>query len=103
MGNAAKGRALGVGGVFFRSKNPERLGNWYADALGFNVDNWGGTYGTGFSPEEMPKGSFTVWSIFAKSTEYFGPSGQSHMINLVVDNLDQALENVAGQGPVLEP
>ena len=98
MGAAAKGRALGVGGVFFRSNNPGRLGKWYADALGLSVENWGDTHGTSFSPDSMPKGSFTVWSVFAANTEYFGDSGQGHMINLVVDDLDAALANVKAAG-----
>ncbi len=42
--------------------------------------------------------SFTVWSAFAADTEYFGSSVQAYMINLVVDDLDAALENVAAGG-----
>ena len=40
----------------------------------------------------MPPASFTVWSAFAAGTEYFGPSGQAYMINLVVDVLYSALD-----------
>ena len=50
----------------------------------------------------MPRNAFTVWSAFAEDTEYFGPPSQGYMINLVVDDLDQALENVRrGGGTVL--
>jgi len=51
----------------------------------------------------MPKHGFTVWSAFAKDTEYFGDSGQSYMINLVVDDLDAALANVAAGGAHVLP
>lgn len=98
MSESKTGRVLGVGGVFFRSKDPAKLGDWYAENLGFDVESWGETRGTSFSPLDMPDGSFTVWSAFESSTEYFGASGQGYMINLVVDNLDAALEKVAAAG-----
>ena len=98
MSKAEKGRALGVGGVFFRSQDPARLGKWYADVLGLQVENWGNTHGTSFAPADMPPASFTVWSAFAADTEYFGDSGQGHMINLVVDDLDAAMARVRAGG-----
>lgn len=96
--NQDKGKVLGVGGIFFRSNDPARLGDWYQEHLGFQVEEWGDTRGTSFVPSNMPPASFTVWSAFAAGTEYFGPSGQAYMINLVVDDLDAALENVAAGG-----
>ncbi|NCF64111.1 MAG: VOC family protein [Gammaproteobacteria bacterium] len=98
MSKESKGRVLGVGGVFFRSSEPGRLGDWYAEHLGFEVEAWGDTRGSSFSPADMPANSFTVWSAFAADTEYFGSSGQAYMINLVVDDLDAALKNVAVGG-----
>ena len=98
-----KGRVLGVGGVFFRSADPARLGEWYAQHLGFQVEAWGDTRGTSFAPGDMPRSSFTVWSAFAANTEYFGNSSQGYMINLVVDDLDAALQRVEeGGAQVLE-
>jgi predicted enzyme related to lactoylglutathione lyase len=94
----SSGKVLGVGGIFFRSEDPARLGSWYQEHLGFQVEEWGDTRGTSFAPSEMPPASFTVWSAFAAGTPYFGPSGQAYMINLVVDDLDAALENVAAGG-----
>lgn len=103
MNEAHKDHALGVGGVFFRSNDPARLGAWYAQFLGLQVEAWGTTQGTSFAPADMPGNSFTVWSAFAADTEYFGPTGQAYMINLVVDDLDAALVNVkAGGADVLE-
>jgi predicted enzyme related to lactoylglutathione lyase len=97
------GRALGVGGVFFRSGDPGRLGHWYAEHLGLGVESWGGTFGTSFFPADLPDNAFTVWSAFSGDTEYFGDSGQSFMINLVVDDLDAALANVAAGGASVLP
>ena len=95
MSEKKSGRVLGVGGIFFRSKDPARLGDWYAECLGFEIEAWGETRGTSFSPLDMPRGSFTVWSAFESATEYFGTSGQGYMINLVVDDLDSALATIA--------
>lgn len=103
MSESNKGRVLGVGGVFFRSADPARLGAWYAEHLDLQIENWGQTHGTSFSPADMPASGFTVWSAFSADTEYFGTSGQGHMINLVVDDLDAALNNVrSGGAEVLE-
>lgn len=98
MSEHKAGRALGVGGIFFRSTNPERLGDWYARHLGFAVESWGSTRGASFEPGRLPSTAFTVWSVFAADTEYFGAARQSYMINLVVDDLDAALANVAAGG-----
>jgi len=98
MIDTKKGHVLGVGGVFFRSDDPGRLGDWYAEHLGFQVEAWGDTRGASFTPSTMPPAAFTVWSAFAANTEYLGGSGQAYMINLVVDDLDAALQNVADGG-----
>lgn len=103
MAKIKKGRALGVGGVFFRSLDPARLATWYKEALGIETEAWGSTHGTSFSPEAMPANAFTVWSTFASDTEYFGLLSQSFMINLVVDDLDAALENVRKAGGEVIP
>jgi len=98
-----KGRVLGIGGIFFRSKDPARLGAWYSEHLGLQTEAWGTTHGSSFAPADMPPSGFTVWSAFAANTEYFGGSGQGYMINLVVDDLDAALRNVkAGGAEVLD-
>jgi predicted enzyme related to lactoylglutathione lyase len=102
MADKVTGRVLGVGGVFFRSPDPGRLANWDQETLGLEIEAWGATHGTSFSPDAMPANSFTVWSTFASDTEYFGDRRQSFMINLVVDNLDAALTKVrAGGGEVI--
>ena len=103
MADKTSGRVLGVGGVFFRSPDPGRLANWYREALGLEIEAWGTTHGTSFSPEQMPANSFTVWSTFASDTEYFGDRRQAFMINLVVDDLDAALSNVRAAGGEVIP
>jgi predicted enzyme related to lactoylglutathione lyase len=103
MSNKGEGRALGVGGIFFRSPDPAALGAWYSRHLGFSIESWGGPQGTSFFPADMPEHGMTVWSIFPADTEYFGEKSQSCMFNLVVDNLDKALQRVALGGAEVLP
>jgi len=93
-----KGRVLGVGGIFFRADDPAKLGAWYSEYLGLNVETWGDTHGASFVPANLPEHAFTVWSAFSSETEYFGPSRQQFMINLIVDDLDAALANAQRGG-----
>jgi predicted enzyme related to lactoylglutathione lyase len=103
MTEAATGKAIGVGGVFFRSADPARLAMWYRHSLGLDIEAWGSTHGTSFAPPAMPDNAFTVWSVFAADTEYFGDRQQAFMINLVVDDLDAALANVEAAGGQVLP
>ncbi len=90
------GKALGVGGVFFKSKDRDALGQWYKDTLGFDVDASYG--GSSFSHEQSPTGACTVWGPFKSDTEYFEPSKKNFMINLIVDDLEECLKQVQANG-----
>jgi len=87
-------KALGVGGVFFKAEDSEKLGEWYQRWLGVPVEH---PYGASFRPDGMPAGGLTVWAPFKSSTSYFSPSAKDFMINLVVNDLDGALAQV-GEG-----
>jgi len=98
-----RGHVRGIGGVFFRAANPGRLAAWYREHLGFDVESWGSTSGASFSPASMPEHGFTVWGAFPAGTDYFGDPQQVFMLNLVVDDLDAALANVAAGGAEVVP
>jgi predicted enzyme related to lactoylglutathione lyase len=88
-------KALGVGGIFFKSPNPKRLLDWYSRWLGFPVSPDGTVM---FLPKSMPENGLTVWSPFSADTTYFAPSERPFMFNLVVDDVDEALKQVAEGG-----
>jgi predicted enzyme related to lactoylglutathione lyase len=92
-------KVLGVGGVFFKSKDPKMIAQWYQTWLGFTIDT--SFNGTSFQAAAMPETGCTVWSPFAADTEYFQPSGQAYMINLIVDDLEGALAQVEKGGATL--
>ena len=92
-------KALGLGGIFFKSKDPKQLAEWYKQWLDIPLL---AEYGcANFSPGTMPDNSYSVWAPFARDTEYFAPSDKPYMFNLVVDDLDGALAQVAEGGAEL--
>jgi predicted enzyme related to lactoylglutathione lyase len=81
----------GVGGVFFRARDPDALRAWYAAHLGINMEE----YGTTFTSKG---GDQTVWAPFPNDTAYFGSSGQQLMVNFRVRNLDAMLAQLRAAG-----
>jgi predicted enzyme related to lactoylglutathione lyase len=88
-------RALGIGGIFFRSKDPHALAAWYGEHLGMNVDEGDCV---SFRAELLPREGFAVWSPFDADTRYFDPARKDFMFNLIVDDLEGALAQVAAGG-----
>ncbi len=86
-------RVLGVGGVFFKARDPKALAEWYSTHLGVPFDA-GQTYGT-FT---AAAGEQTVWSMFPQDTKYFAPSTASYMFNLRVRNLAAMLQQLRAAG-----
>ena len=91
-------KALGVGGIFFKSKDPKALMAWYQKALGFSSES--PDY-VAFPPSQLPAGASINFSPFKESTDYFAPSTREFMFNLIVDDLDGALEQVVAEGASL--
>lgn len=89
-------KAIGVGGVFFKTGDPEGLAAWYRDWLGIPIEETFG--GAIFRPASMPPAGYTVWAPFQASSNYFDPSHKPYMLNLVVDDLDGALAQVRQGG-----
>lgn len=85
-------RVLGIGGLFFRAKDPEALSRWYLDMLGINL-----------TPTDLDMkpwvadGGVTVFAPFPENTDYF-PPGQQFMVNFRVANMDAMLEQLTSGG-----
>ena len=84
-------KVLGLGGVFFKAKDPEKLGAWYREWLGVPVEPWGAVLKHG----DLPETAYNVWTPFKADTDYFAPSGSPFMINFVVDDVDGCLARAA--------
>lgn len=84
-------KVVGLGGIFFKSKNPEALAKWYQKWLGMDMAF---PYGITFKAEDIPSNGYNIWTPFKTETDYFEPSSKEFMFNLIVDNLDEMLEKL---------
>lgn len=90
-------RVTGIGGVFFKCKDPEKIKKWYDKHLGIKTDQYGGGFNWRAYEKPDQKG-FTAWSPFSKSSDYFSPSKKDFMFNYRVDNLEKLLEILRNEG-----
>jgi catechol 2,3-dioxygenase-like lactoylglutathione lyase family enzyme len=99
-----KKRVTGIGGVFFKAKDPRKLGEWYRDRLGIPVDpNWGGWAFEWRDAKSPRKKGQTVWSPFPADTGYFKPGRKQFMVNYRVDALDSVLKALRAEGVWVDP
>jgi predicted enzyme related to lactoylglutathione lyase len=75
----------GLGGVFFRARDPDALRTWYEEALGV-------------PKEDLMRSDGLVFGVFDSGTEYFGPSGQAFMVNFRVASLEAVLDRLRAAG-----
>jgi predicted enzyme related to lactoylglutathione lyase len=83
----AEGRVTGVGGIFFKSKDPESLRRWYAEHLGFKDDKYAASLELRSNKNPEKKTSL-LWSPFPETTKYFHPSQRDFMVNFTVENIE---------------
>ncbi|MCH7549263.1 MAG: VOC family protein [Candidatus Krumholzibacteriota bacterium] len=90
-------RVTGIGGIFFRSRDPDALKKWYVEHLGIPMDDDGFVCFCG-KDDEGAKEAFTVWQPFPEDTDYFDPSEKQFMVNFRVENLRALLETLREEG-----
>jgi catechol 2,3-dioxygenase-like lactoylglutathione lyase family enzyme len=95
-------RVIGIGGVFFKSKDPDALRAWYQKHLGLEPDAYGSVVFDCSDNQESEKAAQTVWSLFPSDTKYFDPSSAPFMINYRVENLPALLELLKSEGVQVE-
>jgi predicted enzyme related to lactoylglutathione lyase len=98
----SKGRVLGIGGVFLKSQDQDRLSTWYASNLGIEVGPYGGHF-KWRAHDDPGREHLTAWSIFPSTSTYFDPSTAPFMINYIVDDLDALLEKLSRSGVRIDP
>jgi predicted enzyme related to lactoylglutathione lyase len=90
-------RVTGIGGIFFKTENPNQTKQWYQKNLGLNTDKWGTNF-EWYQGRDSTKKGFTQWSPFNKETKYFEPSEKGFMINYRVVHLEKLLEKLRING-----
>jgi predicted enzyme related to lactoylglutathione lyase len=91
--NTKMKKVTGIGGIFFKAKDPKAVNEWYKTHLGFDTT----PYGTSFEwrdIDDSTKKGLTQWNPFKESTKYFEPSTKDFMINYRVANLVELVEEL---------
>ena len=86
-------RVTGIGGIFFKCKDPKSIREWYRAHLGLKTNEYGTTFVWWQGADSTKKG-FTQWTPFSESTKYFLPSTKEFMINYRVDNLTALVDQL---------
>jgi predicted enzyme related to lactoylglutathione lyase len=90
-------RVIGIGGIFFKTKNPQHTREWYAKHLGIVSETYGAVFEWRNATQPDKKG-FTAWSPMPENTQYFAPSESELMVNYQVENLEALLDALRTEG-----
>lgn len=92
---------LGIGGLFFRAKDPDALNKWYRDMLGVGA----GCAAEDTGPPEQwswkTQGGPVVFAPFQATTDYF-PADKQYMLNLRVAGIDKIIDGLKAKGIAVE-
>jgi predicted enzyme related to lactoylglutathione lyase len=90
-------RVTGIGGIFFKAKDPAALKAWYSKNLGIRMSAYGSTFEWRQGMDSTKK-AFTSWAPFRETSKYFEPSEKQFMINYRVEGLDALLSQMKAGG-----
>jgi predicted enzyme related to lactoylglutathione lyase len=90
-------KVTGIGGIFFKSKDPKKVKEWYSKNLGIAVGPNGAPFEfrNAHRPDEI---NYLNWDAFPDSTSYFNPSEKEFMINYRVQHIEALVENLKKNG-----
>jgi predicted enzyme related to lactoylglutathione lyase len=96
-------RVTGIGGVFFKAKDPRKLRTWYQEKLGIALQE-GFNFGMFLWRErqDASREGTTIWGVFPETTTHFAPSAASFMINYRVRNLEALLTQLRSAGVTVD-
>ena len=96
-------RVTGIGGIFFRSKDPHALAGWYASHLGLALEAEGEVSIFRWRELDDPqRRGTTVWSVMGEDSDYLGDPGQQFMLNYRVDDLEAVIAALRAEGVKIE-
>jgi predicted enzyme related to lactoylglutathione lyase len=90
-------KVTGIGGIFFKCSEPDKIKDWYQEHLGIQVDAYGTNFEWRKSDFPQQKG-FTQWSPFKNDSTYMQPSQKDFMINYRVDNIELLVKELKENG-----
>jgi predicted enzyme related to lactoylglutathione lyase len=90
-------KVTGIGGIFFKCKDPDAMRAWYKTHLGLNTNPYGAVF-EWYQGADSTKKGFTTWSPFDEKSKYFEPSAKEFMINYRVDDLEALVKQLKSEG-----
>jgi len=92
-------KVVGIGGVFFKARDPKALSRWYETHLGIG----GRVSDDSLTFDGPASAGMTVFAQFPATTKYFGDGPQTFMVNFRVDDLDGLLAQLWAAGVRIDP
>jgi len=90
-------KVTGIGGIFFKCKDAEKMRSWYGQNLGLTTNEYGSMFE--FREADNPdKIGYLQWSPFSEKTNYFEPSEKEFMINYRVENIEKLVDELRKNG-----
>ena len=90
-------KVTGIGGIFFKCKDPNKIKDWYKTHLGLDTNDYGATF-EWREASDSEKTGVTQWSPFEENTKYFDPSTREFMINYRVENIEALVIELKKEG-----
>ncbi len=90
-------KVTGIGGIFFKCNDPDKMKEWYKTHLGLDTNEYGATFEWKEASDSTKNGS-TQWSPFPETTKYFEPSAKDFMVNYRVADLEALVEELKKEG-----
>jgi predicted enzyme related to lactoylglutathione lyase len=93
----ASKKVTGIGGIFFKCEQPDKMRDWYNKNLGLVTNEYGSLFE--FRKSDKPdEKAYLQWSTFSKDTKYFEPSTKEFMVNYRVENIEEIVEELKKNG-----
>lgn len=90
-------KVTGIGGIFFKCKDPQQVMEWYKTHLGIDMSPYGAKF-EWKQEDDSTKEGYTLWTPFAEKTKYFEPSTKDFMINYRVENIEALVAELKNEG-----
>ncbi|MFY0674332.1 MAG: VOC family protein [Bacteroidia bacterium] len=92
-----KGKITGIGGIFFKCDDPDKMREWYGATFGFETDEYGAMFKSK-DFEKPEKTNYLQWSTMSRNSKYFAPSKSQFMVNYRVENIEALVEQLKSDG-----
>ena len=90
-------KVTGIGGIFFKCKDPNKMKEWYKTHLGIDAGQYGASF-EWYQDAEGKKKGLTQWNLNSETAKLYEPSTKDFMINYRVENLEALVEELKKEG-----